>query len=47
MTENPGRGLVIDAGGLAYISSAGLRVLLQTRKKLDKPLTVREVSPEV
>lgn len=43
---NPGRRLEIDAGALKYISSAGLRVLLQFRKA-QGGLTVREVSPEI
>ena len=43
---NPGLELVIDAGALAYISSAGLRALLKIRKDQGS-LTVREVSPEV
>ena len=47
LAEDPGRELVIDASDLAFISSAGLRVLLQASKKLGKPLTVREVSLEV
>lgn len=44
--ENAGRELELDAGALGYISSAGLRVLLQLRKAQDV-LTVRNVSPEV
>lgn len=44
--ENPGCELMLDAGGLEYISSAGLRVLLQVRKAQGS-LTVRNVSPEV
>ena len=39
--------LVIDAEELDYISSAGLRVLLQAKKKLSGSLTVENVSPEV
>ena len=38
--------LVIDAGDLAYISSAGLRILLRLRKEM-KDLKVINVSPEV
>lgn len=44
--ENPGCELALDAGALEYISSAGLRVLLQVRKSQGS-LTVRNVSPEV
>ena len=44
--QNPGLELVIDAGALAYISSAGLRALLKIRKD-QGGLAVREVSPEV
>ena len=44
--ENPGCELVLDAEGLEYISSAGLRVLLQARKAQGS-LTVRGVSPQV
>ena len=47
LNENKGRELVADAGGLDYISSAGLRVLLTITKLLGKKLTVRNVSPEV
>ena len=44
---DPERELVIDAGGLEYISSAGLRVLLQLAKGQEGGLTVRNVPPEV
>lgn len=47
MTENPERELVIDAGALEYISSAGLRVLLQIARSQGNALTVRNVSLEV
>ncbi len=42
----PGTTAVIDAEGLEYISSAGLRILLRLRKE-DPRLTVTNVSPEV
>ena len=38
---------VLDAEGLEYISSAGLRVLMKLRKQVGKPLSVMNVSPEV
>ncbi len=38
---------ILDAGGLEYISSAGLRVLMRLRKTLGKEVTVQNVSPEV
>ncbi len=44
--DNPGCELVLDADRLDYISSAGLRVLMQLRKRQDS-LTVCNVSPEV
>ena len=44
---DPERELVIDAGGLEYISSAGLRVLLQLAKEQGDSLTVRNAAPEV
>ena len=47
VTANPGRELVIDAGELSYISSAGLRVLLRLTRRQGAPLAVRNVSPEV
>lgn len=39
--------LILDAGALEYISSAGLRVLLAVTKMLERALTVRNVRPEV
>lgn len=47
LSEHPGREPVLDAEALQYISSAGLRVLLQLTKRLGTKLTVRNVSPEV
>ena len=46
MAEHPGAALVLDAEGLDYISSAGLRVLLRQRQATGG-LTVRNVSPAV
>lgn len=43
----PERELELDAGGLEYISSAGLRVLMLLARKQGNALTVRNVSPEV
>ena len=39
--------LVLDAGELEYISSAGLRVLMKLRKQIRTPLSVIKVLPEV
>ena len=47
VAANPGVEPVLDAEGLSYISSAGLRVLLQLTKSLGKQLTMRNVTPEV
>jgi uncharacterized protein (TIGR02172 family) len=47
VAANPGMEPVLDAEGLSYISSAGLRVLLQLTKSLGKQLTMRNVTPEV
>ncbi|MBR1842060.1 MAG: anti-sigma factor antagonist [Oscillospiraceae bacterium] len=44
---SPEATVVLDAEGLEYISSAGLRVLLKLRKRYDKPVQVMNVSPEV
>ena len=38
---------ILDFGGLTYISSAGLRVLMKLSKQAGEKLTAREVSPEV
>ena len=45
--KNDGSELELDAGGLEYISSAGLRVLLQLTKSQDRPLAVVNVTPAV
>ena len=47
LAANPGNLPMIDAGGLEYISSAGLRVLLQLTRRLGGRLEVRNVSQEV
>lgn len=39
--------ILLDAGGLEYISSAGLRVLLKLRKQVGKSINIINVSPEV
>ena len=44
LSEHPGARLILDAEGLDYISSAGLRVLLRRRQAAGE-LTVRGVSP--
>ena len=45
--ENKGKKTVFNAGNLAYISSAGLRVLMKYRKQIGVPLDIEEVSREV
>ena len=45
--ENEDCDLELDAGGLEYISSAGLRVLLQLNRFQEKPLAVVNVAPAV
>ena len=47
LEQNPGADLTLDAAGLEYISSAGLRVLMKLRKQADVALPVINVSPEV
>ncbi len=43
----PGAAIEFDAAKLAYISSAGLRVLMKVRKKAGEAVVVRDVSPDV
>ena len=45
--EHPRLPLVIDARGITYISSSGLRVLLALQKELPKAPVIRNVTPEV
>ena len=47
LSENEGAKPAFDAGGLEYISSAGLRVLMKFRKQIGEPLEVTNVSSEV
>ena len=47
LAENDGAKPAFDAGGLEYISSAGLRVLMKFRKQIGEPLEVTNVSSEV
>ena len=42
-----GQNMTIDAEGLTYISSAGLRVLLKAKKKLGGQRVLENVCPEV
>jgi uncharacterized protein (TIGR02172 family) len=44
--ENPGKHTVLDADDLAYISSAGLRVILRLRKE-EPTLAIINVAPDV
>ena len=39
--------IVLDAGGLAYISSAGLRVLMRLRKSVNSSIKITNTSSEV
>lgn len=45
--ENTGCELELDAGELEFVSSAGLRVLLQLSRTQDQPLAVVNVTPAV
>ena len=48
IAKHPGDKLILDADGLNYISSSGLRVLLDAQKQFgDQKLTVKNVSNEV
>lgn len=44
---NPDKELAIDANDLAYVSSAGLRVLLKISTQMSHPLVVRNVGQEL
>ena len=45
LSENEGANPVFDASELAYISSAGLRVLMKVKKSVGAEIAVTEVSP--
>lgn len=45
--SQPDKALILDFRNVAYISSAGLRVLQAAIKRQGRPLTVREVSLEI
>ena len=47
LEANPGVKVSIDAGKLAYISSAGLRVLMKLLGRAGETLPIFNVSPEV
>lgn len=47
LDSNAGKEPIFDAENLEYISSAGLRVLMKIRKKLNKPVDVINVSRDV
>ena len=47
VSAHPGLKPILDAGGLEYISSSGLRVLLRVQKQSDDKLTICNVSPDV
>ena len=47
VNENKEDDLVLDAEGLSYISSAGLRILMKARKAAGKDIAVVNVSSEV
>ena len=47
LDANDGKEPIFDAENLDYISSAGLRVLMKARKKINKPVDVINVSRDV
>lgn len=47
VSSHPGKALILDASGLTYISSMGLRVLHRLRKNLGDRFSVRNTSPEI
>ena len=47
VVNTSGEDIILDAGELEYISSAGLRVLMKLRKQTKRAIPVLNVSPEV
>ena len=47
LEQQPNCPLVLDCNDLEYISSAGLRVLLSAQKRLQQPISLKDVSSEV
>ena len=47
LEEHPGKAVILNAEGLEYISSAGLRVLMKLRKGVGADIPIVNVSPEV
>jgi uncharacterized protein (TIGR02172 family) len=47
LKENPGMDFLFDAENLSYISSAGLRILLNIHKTVKPGFTLRNVSPDI
>lgn len=47
VAEHPGLPICLDADGLEYISSSGLRILLALRQQVTVPIVLKNASPEV
>lgn len=48
LNEQPGRDIIFDCEGLEYISSSGLRILLNVRKHAaDNKVTIRNLNDDV
>jgi anti-anti-sigma factor len=48
LNEQPGRDIIFDCEGLEYISSSGLRILLNVRKHAtDNQVTIRNLNDDV
>lgn len=48
LNEQPGRDIIFDCEGLDYISSSGLRILLNVRKHAaDNQVTIRNLNDDV
>jgi len=45
--NHPGQSVILDFDGVEYISSSGLRVLLNAQKQTENRITVKNVSPGV